>query len=229
MRILILGGGARENVICEKLNTNNNVFVLNVSDNNKIIQFCINNFIDLVIPSTEDFLCQGIVNEFNQLLPSVKVFGPDKYQSQIEGSKHFSKSLKKTACPPSLDALLEPTTIYTNVEKLWELFPKNILGIAHITGGGFYDNIIRILPEHLDFKLDYWEFPSIFQWIQKESNMTRDEMLSTFNCGYGMIIICNKELNLDYDLESGLNLGLEFELHNGGLKLDPIGKIVSKY
>ena len=139
------------------------------------------------------------------------------------------KLLKKTDCPPSLDALLEPTTIYTNVEKLWELFPKNILGIAHITGGGFHDNIIRILPEHLDFKLDYWEFPSIFQWIQKESNMTRDEMLSTFNCGYGMVIICNQELDLDYDLESGLNLGLGFELFNAGLKLDPIGKIVSKY
>ena len=139
------------------------------------------------------------------------------------------KLLKKTTCPPSLDTLLEPTCIYTNAAKLWELFPKNVLGMAHITGGGFRDNIVRILPEHLDFKLDYWEFPSIFQWIQKESNMTRDEMLATFNCGYGMIIICDHEIDLDYDLETGLNIGLGFELHNVGLKLYLIGKLVSKY
>jgi len=117
MRILILGGGARENVICEKLKTNNNVFVLNVSDNNKIIQFCINNFIDLVIPSTEDFLCQGIVNEFNQLLPSVKVFGPDKYQSQIEGSKYFSKSL--------MDSLNIPTAPYIYCSNMKSVYRGN--------------------------------------------------------------------------------------------------------
>ena len=129
------------------------------------------------------------------------------------------KLLNKTTRPPSLDDLLEPTCIYTNVARLWELFPNNILGIAHITGGGFHDNIIRILPEHLYFELTSWEFPPIFQWIQNESNMTRDEMLATFNCGYGMIIICDKELPLQPDLEYGLNIGV---------KLDFIGRLVTK-
>ena len=108
------------------------------------------------------------------------------------------------------------------------ILPKNILGIAHITGGGFHDNIIRILPEHLYFELTSWEFPPIFQWIQTESNMTRAEMLSTFNCGYGMIIICDRELSLEHDLESGLNIGIGLELHNAGVKLDLIGRLVSK-
>ena len=93
MKILILGGGARESTICEKLSKNNSVHISNQLDLTEITKLCITNSIDLVIPSTEDFLCRGIVNELNHILPSVKVFGPDKHQSQIEGSKQFSKSL----------------------------------------------------------------------------------------------------------------------------------------
>jgi phosphoribosylamine--glycine ligase/phosphoribosylaminoimidazole synthetase len=106
--------------------------------------------------------------------------------------------------------LLEPTIIYTDVIKLWKLFPDNILGLAHITGGGFRDNIIRILPPELYFELKEWEFPQIFKWIQKESGMSRSEMLSVFNCGYGMIMICNQELNIDEEL--GLDLGFKMEV-----------------
>ena len=69
------------------------------------------------------------------------------------------------------------------------------MGVAHITGGGFHDNLIRILPENLYFELDDWEFPDIFKWIQKESQLTRHEMLSIFNCGYGMVIISNCKLS----------------------------------
>ena len=68
--------------------------------------------------------------------------------------------------------------------------------MAHITGGGFRDNIRRILPENLDYELDEWEFPPIFKWIQKESQLTRNEMLSIFNCGYGMVIISSASLPL---------------------------------
>ena len=93
MRILILGSGARESVISEKLSKNNSVCILNTLDLTEITNLCIKNCIDLVIPSTEDFLCGGIVDKLNTILPSVKVFGPNKYQSQIEGSKEFSKSL----------------------------------------------------------------------------------------------------------------------------------------
>ena len=84
--------------------------------------------------------------------------------------------------------------------KLYQNYPENILGVAHITGGGFYDNINRILPPQLSFELEKWEFPYIFKWIQMESNLNREEMLNIFNCGYGMVIICNKEINIGHKI-----------------------------
>ena len=105
--------------------------------------------------------------------------------------------------PTSLE-LLEPTKIYNEIIDLWTVIPDNILGIAHITGGGFHDNLIRILPEHLYFTLNNWRFPPLFQWIQTYSKLSRNEMLSIFNCGYGMVIISNHKLsNIPYLHEIG--------------------------
>ena len=97
--------------------------------------------------------------------------------------------------------LIKPTKIYNEVFDICNKYEKNILGLAHITGGGFYDNIMRILPNDLEFELFDWEFPYIFKWIQEKSNLSKKEMLNIFNCGYGMVIISNKELNItDIDL-----------------------------
>ena len=93
-----------------------------------------------------------------------------------------------------MDTILQPTRIYTELLKLYEEYPNNILGVAHITGGGFHDNLIRILPENLYFELEEWDFPPIFKWIQKNSGLNRQEMLNIFNCGYGMVIISNTKL-----------------------------------
>ena len=101
-----------------------------------------------------------------------------------------------------IDDLLKPTTIYMDALKLLyddatcEFGKTHILGLAHITGGGFHDNIIRILPDDLYFELEEWEFPKVFKWIQRESKLSRSEMLRTFNCGYGMVIISDISLNL---------------------------------
>ena len=83
---------------------------------------------------------------------------------------------------------------------------NNILGIAHITGGGYHDNIVRILPDNLYFNLYNWKFPKIFQWIQSESNMLRSEMLETFNCGYGMVIVCKQKYNANLENEFNLEV-----------------------
>jgi len=93
-----------------------------------------------------------------------------------------------------MDTILQPTRIYTELLKLYEEYPNNILGVAHITGGGFRDNLIRILPKNLYFELEEWEFPPIFQWIQETSGLNRQEMLNVFNCGYGMVIVSNTKL-----------------------------------
>jgi phosphoribosylformylglycinamidine cyclo-ligase len=81
------------------------------------------------------------------------------------------------------DALIEPTKIYVRaILNLLERFTIN--GMAHITGGGFKDNIARILPNDCDviIKTNTWEQPEIFHWIQSQGNISADEMLKTFNC-----------------------------------------------
>ena len=86
-----------------------------------------------------------------------------------------------------IDQLLTPTKIYMNAFDFIQKY--NIVGISHITGGGFKDNINRILPQNINFTLQDWEFPPIFKWIQEKSNLTREEMLGIFNCGYGLVLI----------------------------------------
>ena len=103
--------------------------------------------------------------------------------------------LKKTTSPPDIKTLLEPTRIYLEMLDYYEEYKNHILGVAHITGGGFHDNLIRVLPEHISFKLNNWEFPEIFKWIQKKSNFSREKMLETFNCGYGMVVITDIEVD----------------------------------
>jgi len=88
------------------------------------------------------------------------------------------------------NALIEPTVIY--VQPILNLLEKfKINGIAHITGGGFKDNIVRILPKDCDITIETntWEQPEIFNWIQNQGNISEDEMLRTFNCGIGMVLI----------------------------------------
>jgi len=86
-------------------------------------------------------------------------------------------------------ALLEPTQIYVkSLLKLLEIVPVHAL--AHITGGGLTENIPRVLPEGLNasINLKSWEMPAIFQWLQQQGNITQADMLTTFNCGVGMIV-----------------------------------------
>ena len=86
--------------------------------------------------------------------------------------------------------LLTPTRIY--VKQVLSLLPdKNIKGIAHITGGAFYDKIARILPDNVDVKIDKnsWNVPKIFRLIQNKGNVPEREMYHTLNMGIGMVLI----------------------------------------
>ena len=71
--------------------------------------------------------------------------------------------------------------------------------MVHITGGGFKENIVRILPNNVnaEINLDSWKQPEVFDWIQEEGNVDKEEMLKTFNCGIGYILIVDKETTTD--------------------------------
>ncbi|WP_028024683.1 phosphoribosylformylglycinamidine cyclo-ligase [Enterovibrio calviensis] len=90
---------------------------------------------------------------------------------------------------PLGDHLLEPTRIYVKpVLKMLETCDAH--AISHITGGGFWENIPRVLPEGTKAVIDgnSWEWPAIFKWLQENGNVTQHEMYRTFNCGVGLII-----------------------------------------
>jgi phosphoribosylformylglycinamidine cyclo-ligase len=88
------------------------------------------------------------------------------------------------------DALMAPTRIY--VKTLLPLIENHRLdGLAHITGGGISENIIRVIPDKLGLEIDLscWELPAVFNWLQTRGGIEEQEMLRTFNCGIGMVIL----------------------------------------
>ncbi|MGF1740926.1 phosphoribosylformylglycinamidine cyclo-ligase [Vibrio profundum] len=90
--------------------------------------------------------------------------------------------------------LLEPTKIYIK-SALKMIAEHDIHAISHITGGGFWENIPRVLPEGTKAIIDgkSWEWPSIFNWLQEKGNVTTHEMYRTFNCGVGLVIALPKD------------------------------------
>ncbi|MEE8495870.1 MAG: phosphoribosylformylglycinamidine cyclo-ligase [Xanthomonadales bacterium] len=92
------------------------------------------------------------------------------------------------------DALLAPTRIY--VKPILELLQSgHIDGLAHITGGGLTENIVRVLPENLGLTIDTrsWQRPAVFNWLQRNGGIDEQDMLRTFNCGIGMVMLARKE------------------------------------
>lgn len=94
---------------------------------------------------------------------------------------------------PVIDHLLSPTKIY--VKSVLALLEKvQVAAISHITGGGFWENIPRVLPADKKAVIDgaSWQWPSIFNWLQTNGNVTEHEMYRTFNCGVGLVIVIDE-------------------------------------
>ncbi|HST27564.1 MAG TPA: phosphoribosylformylglycinamidine cyclo-ligase [Rudaea sp.] len=92
------------------------------------------------------------------------------------------------------DALMAPTTIY--VKPILQFLKSHVVhGMAHITGGGLTENIIRVVPEALGLALDSlaWKLPAVFDWLQREGNVAQSEMWRTFNCGIGYTLIVPRD------------------------------------
>ncbi|EOG7789713.1 phosphoribosylformylglycinamidine cyclo-ligase [Vibrio fluvialis] len=90
--------------------------------------------------------------------------------------------------------LLQPTKIYIQ-SGLKLIAEHDIHAISHITGGGFWENIPRVLPQGTKAVIDgsSWEWPVIFQWLQEKGNVNTHEMYRTFNCGVGLVIALPKD------------------------------------
>jgi phosphoribosylformylglycinamidine cyclo-ligase len=89
-----------------------------------------------------------------------------------------------------INQLMTPTRIY--VKSLLPAIKAGLVkGMAHITGGGLTENLPRITGAEI--KRKSWEFPEIFQKLQKLGNVAEDEMLKTFNCGIGMVVVTKPE------------------------------------
>lgn len=92
------------------------------------------------------------------------------------------------------DVLLAPTIIYVEVIRQL-LRDVNIRGMVHITGGGFYDNIPRVLPTQVEAHINFgvWDMPAVFPWLKETGNLSWEEMLQIFNCGIGYILVVAPE------------------------------------
>jgi phosphoribosylformylglycinamidine cyclo-ligase len=90
------------------------------------------------------------------------------------------------------EALLEPTRIY--VQSLLPHLPQ-IKALAHITGGGLTENLPRVLPASLSARIDLscWQLPPVFDWMRQVGSIDEADLLRTFNCGIGMILVVARE------------------------------------
>ncbi|MHA6261716.1 phosphoribosylformylglycinamidine cyclo-ligase [Arenibacterium sp. CAU 1754] len=87
--------------------------------------------------------------------------------------------------------LLTPTRLYVK-PALAAIRAGGVHALAHITGGGLTENLPRVLPEGMgaDIDLSAWDLPGVFRWMAETGGIAQDEMLKTFNCGIGMILVC---------------------------------------
>ena len=122
------------------------------------------------------------------------------------------------------DALMAPTTIYVKpILELLHAHPAQkparpgadspipaIHGMAHITGGGLRENIIRVVPDGLGIALDSssWKLPPVFDWLRREGKVPQVEMWRTFNCGIGYtLIVPSDQVEITLQRLNGFGLG----------------------
>lgn len=116
-------------------------------------------------------------------------------------------------------SLLTPTRIY--VKPLLKAVEKDLLkGMAHITGGGLYDNIPRMLPKTLAAEIDVkaWTVPPVLKWLKEAGNVESREFARTWNTGLGMVIVVSKENAAE----------AQKVLEEAGERVSVLGKLISR-
>lgn len=115
------------------------------------------------------------------------------------------------------EALLAPTRLYVK-QALAAIRAGGVHGLAHITGGGLTENLPRVLPEGLgaDIDLTAWRLPPVFGWLNRTAGMAQAELLKTFNCGIGLILV----------IEAGREAELTALLKDAGETVIPLGSVI---
>ena len=115
-------------------------------------------------------------NGYSLVRKIIEVSGVDPQTTDLNGK-------------PLADHLLAPTRIY--VKSILNLIANvDVHAIAHLTGGGFWENIPRVLPDNTQAVIDEssWQWTEVFNWLQTAGNVSSHEMYRTFNCGVGMLV-----------------------------------------
>ena len=118
------------------------------------------------------------------------------------------------------EALLTPTRLYVKPLLAALKHGDGVRALAHVTGGGFPDNLPRVLPDDLAVDLDLSAFapPAVFGWLKREGGVEDAEMLRTFNCGFGMVVFAAAEA------EAAVSAALAAE----GLQPTLIGRLIPR-
>ncbi|MCV2864155.1 phosphoribosylformylglycinamidine cyclo-ligase [Albidovulum sediminicola] len=113
-------------------------------------------------------------------------------------------------------ALLAPTRLYVK-QALAAIRAGGVHALAHITGGGLTENLPRVLPEGLGatIDLDAWTLPPVFRWLAETAGMAEAELLKTFNCGIGLIVV----------VEADRAAALQAVLEGAGETVTVIGRV----
>jgi phosphoribosylformylglycinamidine cyclo-ligase len=178
---------------------------------------------DMYPPNEYDLagFCVGVVEKSalvdgSQIAAGDAIIGIASSGAHSNGYSLIRKIVARSGSPFDLDlggvkladALMAPTMIY--VKPILQLLKQQVVhGMAHITGGGLKENIIRVVPKGLGIALDSaaWKRQPLFDWLQREGNVARDEMLRTFNCGIGYALIVQQgQVGLTLDALETLGL-----------------------
>ena len=135
--------------------------------------------------------------ERDQLLPRTDIAVGDVVLGLASSGLHSNgyslvrKIVAQSSAGYDKAALLEPTRIYVKPLLAAIRATGAIKGLAHITGGGLPGNVPRCLPDGLRARLDAqrWKAPAVFGWLREAGNVPTEDMLRTFNCGIGMIVV----------------------------------------
>ncbi|MDD5623006.1 MAG: phosphoribosylformylglycinamidine cyclo-ligase [Actinomycetota bacterium] len=125
------------------------------------------------------------------------------------------------------NTFLTPTRLYSVVVGKMIENKVKIHGIAHITGGGFYENINRIIPGNMDALINEgnWRVPAVFKFLQELGNIDRDEMFRVFNMGIGMVLVTAPD---EFDRMRNIARDMGEKLYNIGIVTKGSGKVIIK-